>query len=115
MGFLAWLFGPQITKITIQEAHQRLQDAQPPLLLDVRQPVEVAATAVPGAINIPLTELSRRMAELPPDQPILTICRSAHRSPIAARRLAKAGFDVTDVAGGVTAWEKAGLPISRGG
>jgi rhodanese-related sulfurtransferase len=62
-------------------------------------------------VLIPLTEFSRRLGELPRDQPILTICRSGHRSPLAARQLRQAGYDVTDVDGGTMAWERAGLPL----
>jgi rhodanese-related sulfurtransferase len=54
------------------------------------------------------------MNELPHDKPILTICASSHRSPMAARRLTKAGYTVTDVAGGMGAWAQAGLPIKKG-
>ena len=79
--------------------------------MDVRQPVETRAGSVPGAVLIPLTEFGRRLGELPRDRPILTICRSGHRSPVAARQLRRAGYDVTDVAGGTMAWEKAGLPL----
>ncbi|MBK7219522.1 MAG: rhodanese-like domain-containing protein [Candidatus Promineofilum sp.] len=60
---------------------------------------------------IPLTEFGRRLGELPRDRPILTICRSGHRSPLAARQLRQAGYDVTDVDGGTMAWERAGLPL----
>ena len=79
--------------------------------MDVRQPVETRSGTVPGAVLIPLSEFGRRLDELPRDRPILTICRSGHRSPLAARQLKQAGYDVTDVDGGMMAWERAGLPI----
>ena len=111
MRIIDWLFGPPVPQIDVREAHARLADGAP-LIVDVRQPAETSSGTVPGAVLIPLTELRRRLDELPRDRPVLTICQSSHRSPLAARRLAKAGFDVTDVAGGLQAWRAAGLPTS---
>lgn len=113
MGWFAKLLGPKFPKIHVREAYQRLQASNPPLIVDVRQPVETKAGTVPGAILIPLTEFGQRYQELPRDRSILTICRSSHRSPVAARMLAKAGYDVTDVMGGMMAWEQARLPQAR--
>ncbi|MDX1612947.1 MAG: rhodanese-like domain-containing protein [Candidatus Promineifilaceae bacterium] len=113
MGLFDWLFGPAPPKIDVREAYERLQAEEPPLIVDVRQEVETRSGVVPGAVLIPLTEFGRRYEELPRDRPILTICRSNHRSPLAARRLATAGYEVTDVAGGLSAWEAAGLPVVK--
>ena len=113
MGFLDMLFGPRVPQISVAEAQRRLTAANPPVIVDVRQPAEIGAGSVPGAIFIPLTEFGRRYHELPKDQPVLTICRSSHRSPLAARQLLKAGYVVTDVAGGMQAWQAAGLPLQR--
>ncbi len=115
MGIFDWFFGPKVPQISVQEAQQRLQTGNGVVIVDVRQPVETQSGVVPGAVLIPLTELGRRMDELPADRPILTICASSHRSPIAARRLAKAGYTVTDVAGGMGAWMRAGLPVEKRG
>lgn len=111
MGIWEKLFGPPLPQITPAGAYARLQETNPPLIIDVRQPVETKSGSVPGAVLVPLTELGRRMAELPPDQEILCICFSGHRSPVAARRLARAGYQVINVTGGITAWQKAGLPL----
>lgn len=81
------------------------------VLLDVRQPFETAGGVAPGAVLIPMPELGRRLAELPKDRPILTICRSSHRSPIVARQLKRAGYDVVNVSGGMLEWREAGLPV----
>jgi rhodanese-related sulfurtransferase len=100
-----------VGSISPAEAYQRLQARPEVVIVDVRQPVETRSGTVPGAVLIPLSEFGRRLAELPRDRPILTICRSGHRSPLAARQLKQAGYDVTDVDGGIMAWERAGLPI----
>jgi rhodanese-related sulfurtransferase len=111
-GILRWLFGPGVDSISVAEAYEtHFQDERPTVILDVRQPVEHRSGTIPGAEFIPITELGSRLNELPRDHTILTICRSGHRSPIAARRLRKAGFDVLDVSGGMLAWQKEGLPV----
>lgn len=113
MGILDFLFGPKVPQISVAAAHKRLKNSDV-VVVDVRQPAELSAGMVPGAVSIPLTEFGRRYAELPRDKPIITICQSSHRSPMAAKRLAKAGYDVTDVAGGMIAWQAAGLPTTQG-
>ncbi|MDL1877493.1 rhodanese-like domain-containing protein [Cytophagia bacterium CHB2] len=75
--------------------------------------METRSGTVPGAVLIPLNELGRRMNTLPRDRKILTICRSSHRSPIAARQLKRAGYDVVNVLGGTIGWYRAGLPMVK--
>ncbi|MCW5865307.1 MAG: rhodanese-like domain-containing protein [Anaerolineae bacterium] len=112
MGLYRRLFGGGVASISPAEAQRRLEGETGAILVDVRQPLETQSGTAPGAVLIPLTEFGRRLAELPRDRPILTICRSGHRSPIAARQLRAAGYDVTDVDGGMLAWERAGLPLT---
>jgi len=70
-------------------------------LLDVREPVELAAEHVPGAINIPLGQLRMRLRELPRDQEILVICRSGQRAYSATRILLQHGFKARALSGGM--------------
>jgi glyoxylase-like metal-dependent hydrolase (beta-lactamase superfamily II)/rhodanese-related sulfurtransferase len=82
------------------------------LVLDVREPEEYAEGHVAGAVPLPQAELATRLGELPRDRPIRTICRSGSRSYRAAQFLRQAGFtDVASIAGGLTAWRRAGLPV----
>jgi len=111
MGILGALFAGKTPTISAREAYRRLQEDASVVIVDVRQPIETRSGTVPGAVLIPLTEFAGRMEELPRDRPILTICRSGHRSPLAARQLKRAGYQVTNVAGGTLAWQKAGLPL----
>jgi rhodanese-related sulfurtransferase len=71
------------------------------LLLDVRNPQEVAAEAVPGAVNIPLPLLRARLPELPRDREIAVICRSAVRAYYATRILLQNGFNAKNISGGM--------------
>lgn len=80
--------------------------------LDVRHDAEWKTGHIQGAIHIPLTQLSDRLHQLPSDKTIVTVCRSGHRSALAARTLARAGHDVLNLSGGMSAWARAGLPLS---
>ncbi len=84
------------------------------VLYDVRTPGEYAAGHVPGAVNLPLDQLSSRMDELAPhtDEPLYLICASGNRSGRAQAQLAGAGFAHTiNVEGGTRAWQAAGKPV----
>jgi rhodanese-related sulfurtransferase len=74
---------------------------------------------VPGAVNVPLEELSARAraGELgPAAAPLAVVCASGARSAQACVRLKRVlGFaDVSNARGGLAAWEAAGLPVQRG-
>ncbi|HSE69233.1 MAG TPA: rhodanese-like domain-containing protein [Nocardioidaceae bacterium] len=86
------------------------------VLVDVREPAEWDAGHVPSARHIPLAQLAARSAELPVTRPLVVICRSGNRSAFAARMLATAHPDVSNVSGGMRAWAEVGLPVvARGG
>ncbi|MBM4156107.1 MAG: pyridine nucleotide-disulfide oxidoreductase [Lentisphaerae bacterium] len=73
------------------------------VLVDVRGPGEFEGWHIPGALNIPLGELRRRMGELPVDGKVRVYCKVGFRSYLAYRALRQAGFaDVATLAGGVT-------------
>jgi len=77
----------------------------PPVLLDVRNPGELAEGAIPGAIHIPLAQLPGRLAEIPAGLPVVAYCAGGYRSSVAASVLRRAGFaDVSDLLGGYGAW-----------
>ena len=71
------------------------------ILLDVRNPAELAVESVPGAVNIPLQQLRARLGELPRDREILVICRSGQRAYYATRILLQNGFKARNLAGGM--------------
>jgi len=94
---------------------RRHDPVRPAVLLDVRERDEFAAVRVDGSLFIPMSELGRRLGEVPRDQPILVICASGNRSGTVTGQLRDAGWDdVANVAGGITAWERMGLPVRRG-
>jgi len=92
-------------------AADRLASAQPPLVLDVRAPREHAARRIAGSVNVPLNHLNERVGEIPSNRALLVHCAGGYRSSIAASILQRHGArDVAEIAGGIGAWEAAGLP-----
>jgi rhodanese-related sulfurtransferase len=83
-------------------------------VLDVRQPGEWRHGHIRGSHNLPLMQLKGRLAAVPRDQTIVTVCASGHRSAAAARTLRRAGYEVENLKGGMHAWGRAGLPVEKG-
>lgn len=87
------------------------------LLVDVREDSEFRDGHIIGARHIPLGALRKRLNELESqkDKPILVYCRSGQRSASACGLLRKEGFqNVTNLKGGVMAWQNAGMPLNKG-
>jgi len=96
-------------------AAARLATPRPPLVVDVRAAPERAQKRIDGSVHIPLNHLVERMSEIPADRPVLVHCAGGYRSSIAASLLQRSGrADVSELAGGITAWETAGLPVRSG-
>jgi rhodanese-related sulfurtransferase len=101
-------------RLTPADAASALESAAPPVVLDVRAPKEWGQVRIDGSLNIPLNHLVERIEEVPAGRPVLVHCAGGYRSSIAAGLLQRRGrADVTELAGGITAWEAAGLPIRR--
>jgi rhodanese-related sulfurtransferase len=102
-------------RIAAGVAADRLTSAEPPLVVDVRAQSERAQKRIAGSVHIPLTRLNERMSEIPRDTPVLVHCAGGYRSSIAASLLQREGHpNVSELAGGMTAWEGAGLPVESG-
>jgi NADPH-dependent 2,4-dienoyl-CoA reductase/sulfur reductase-like enzyme/rhodanese-related sulfurtransferase len=71
------------------------------LILDVRNPPELAVESIPGAVNIPLPQLRARLGELPRNREIHILCRSAQRAYYATRILLQNGFKAKNISGGM--------------
>jgi rhodanese-related sulfurtransferase len=86
------------------------------LVLDVREDKEVQGGKIKGARQITLGQLPSKLSELEKSKntPVLIYCRSGSRSGYASQILTKAGFqDVSNLAGGILAWESANLPVEK--
>ncbi len=85
-------------------------------VVDVREPDEFKNGHLLNAKLVPLGKLRDRIGELERfrDKPVVVVCRSGNRSAAACALLKREGFaQVYNLAGGVTAWQKAGLPLER--
>ena len=71
------------------------------LVVDVRTPTEFQRGAFPGAVNVPLSEISSRLPEIPKDRGIVLYCASGARSAAAARVFKQAGYPDVVNAGGL--------------
>lgn len=82
------------------------------ILLDVREPFELMAFgAVPGVVNIPTSEITGRLSEIPKGKKVVVICQSGNRSYEVSHYLAKKGFSkVFNLEGGTSGWMQSRNP-----
>ncbi|MEY2975008.1 MAG: hypothetical protein RIR49_1428 [Actinomycetota bacterium] len=93
------------SRLTAEEFNERTATVAGLQVIDVRNPGEVAVGMVPDAVNIPVSQLPGRTAELDPSRPTVVYCAGGYRSSVAASVLREKGFaDVSDVLGGYNAW-----------
>jgi rhodanese-related sulfurtransferase/predicted transcriptional regulator len=104
-----------IELLTKEELSKRLRRRDDLVVLDVRPTEEFAAGHVPGAVSIPVSELRRRLKELPRGREIVAYCRGPFCAfaPEAARFLRKKGFRMRVLDGGLPEWGAAGLPVEK--
>ena len=96
------------SRLTAQAFGERAAELADLQIVDVRNPGEVAAGMIGGAVNIPVAQLTGRLGELDPDKPTVVYCAGGYRSSVAASLLRQRGFaDVSDILGGYSAWEQA--------
>ena len=81
-------------------------------LVDVRRDDEWAKGHIEGAEHVPLDQLAARADELG-EGPVVFYCAVGERSLMAAQALSGAGADAVSLAGGIAAWQQAGLPTEK--
>jgi rhodanese-related sulfurtransferase len=113
---------PSIAKYFIRTRELNVSDAvqlinrQDAAIVDVRDAAEFRSGHIPNARNIPAGDISERGKDLEKlkKKPILLACGSGNRSASAATDLQKAGFEqVYTLAGGMNAWQQAGMPVQK--
>ena len=86
-----------------------------PLVIDVRFPRERDQKCITGSVSIPLNHLTERLQDLPRNRSLIVYCAGGYRSSIAASLLQRHGFaHVSEIAGGIAAWEAAHLELRSG-
>lgn len=111
---LSWAMpvtSPDVERIDIATLASRRERV---LVLDVREPGEVATGHIPEAVNLPQADLATRLDQVSRDRPVALVCQAGYRSPRAARFLIQAGFtDIVSVAGGTAAWAESGRSLAE--
>ncbi|HLX39202.1 MAG TPA: rhodanese-like domain-containing protein, partial [Ktedonobacteraceae bacterium] len=101
------------TLISPQILHEQRNTT--PIIIDVRGPKEYETGHVAGAVNIPLSQLPRKLGKIPHEQLIVTYCNMHHRGESRGERAAaflrEKEFDARALDGGYPAWKEAGLPV----
>lgn len=115
-----FLFAAQNKEKATQDAPPaafvEMMKAEPGLILDVRTSKEVAKGMIEGAQHLDFygEAFETELGKLPKEQPVYVYCRSGGRSGKTMAMMEKLGFkNVVNLAGGMLAWEKAGLPIAK--
>lgn len=92
---------------------EELASADPPVIIDVRNERERKEKWIEASLHIPLNRLKDRIREVPTDREVVVHCAGGYRSSIAASIIKQAGLTkVSDLLGGIAAWEKSGLPVA---
>ena len=107
--------GHRVHDLTPQDVSKGMAEGRY-LLVDVREPNEVAVDAYPDAVVVPLSSFDPRDIPDPHGKQVVFACRSGKRS-VTASLAAQAGGLAYDkhLAGGMLAWKAAGLPTKTGG
>lgn len=90
--------------ITPSEVTKMIQKKEKIMILDVRERREVATGKIPGAKNIPLGEILKRLSELNRHTEYIVVCQSGGRSSLACEWLSTKGFKVKNMTGGMNRW-----------
>jgi rhodanese-related sulfurtransferase len=94
-----------LKEITAVELADKVNKGEPLNIIDVREDEEVAMGKIPGARHIRLGNLADSLDKLDKDEHYYMVCRSGGRSTMACEFLIDQGYDVTNMVGGMLAWE----------
>jgi rhodanese-related sulfurtransferase len=107
--------GHRVHDLTPEEVSKGMADGRY-LLVDVREPSEVAVEAYPGAVIVPLSSFNPQEIPEPAGKQVVFACRSGKRSVTASLAAQAAGLPYDKhLAGGMLGWKAAGLPTRTGG
>ena len=103
--------------IAPQELRDCFADESKPLVIDVRGAGEYANGHIQGAVNMPMGQLSKKLARIPRDQLVVTYCNMHHRGESrgerAANLLRENGYQVRALDGGYPGWKEQGFPVDE--
>jgi rhodanese-related sulfurtransferase len=91
--------------ISVQDLHAMRTENKPHMLLDIREPQEVAAGAIEGSVHIPMNTIPDNLDRLPKDVPLVVMCHVGGRSAQVTHWLRAQGYDnAVNLDGGIVAW-----------
>lgn len=99
-----------------EEYNQKLLELDSAYIIDVRTSLEHKRGHLPRARNINYLwfGFAEETNKLDRDKPVFLYCQTAHRSPLAAKKLSQMGFtEIYDLEGGFKAWQDRGLPVEK--
>ena len=103
-----------VPTISPDDLYEQRQSGPPPLVLDVRTPEEFRLGHIPGAVNIPHTELASRIGEVQQSHAVVLYCMLGPRARLGEKTLLDAGVEnVLHLDGGLHAWQQAGFPVEK--
>lgn len=96
-------------RVSVDDLHRRLNDGTT-ILIDVRSAEDYARGHLPGAVSMPLSDLRRRIDEVPPDAEVIAYCEGPYcfASARAVRALLESGREAMRIDGGLARWVRAG-------
>lgn len=109
MGLMSLLFGcapkPSFRSVDAEQFAREIEREEVQLV-DVRTAEEFAEGHIPGAVNMDVNGVAfdAQIATLDTERPVALYCRSGRRSKVAAEKVAKAGFEVVELDGGILSW-----------
>lgn len=103
----------QLSRLSVAQLAERMASVRELVVVDLRNPGETALGMIPGAKELALPALLRRLDELDPEAPTVVHCAGGYRSAIGASLLRSKGFrDVSDLLGGYDAWIAREIPAT---
>jgi len=103
----------EIGEIGPVELKSRRERGDKFIVLDVREPEEIAIAPFPAAMHIPMGDIPSRLTELDPDAEWVVVCHHGVRSAQVAMYLVRMGFErVNNLSGGIDAWSLAADPAT---
>ena len=117
-GFRTWLEAGypflRTEQLSVHELRKQIEEGAALQIVDVRRQREWAKGHIPGAKQIYVADLLDRADELEPGVPVVTYCGTGYRASIGSSLLEKAGFEVKNIPGSMSAWRQAGFPEGKG-
>jgi rhodanese-related sulfurtransferase len=108
------VFSTADIEVTTEQTAQALAEGSAQVI-DVREQYEWDAGRTAGAKHIELERLAGRSGEIDRERPVIFQCRLGRRSAFAVEAFRNAGYDAYNMAGGILAWNEAGLPLEPEG